>query len=105
MDVILYSRVSTEIQSKNGFSLPEQERSLRLFAERNKWNVIGHYRDDHSAKDFKRPEFQRFLHDVKSGKIKPQILLCVRVDRFSRNLQDSLEMQTMLNKMGIEIRF
>ncbi len=105
MDVILYSRVSTELQSKNGFSLPEQERSLRQYAERNKWNVIGHYQDEYSAKDFNRPEFQHFLNDVKSGKIKPQILLCVRIDRFSRNLQDSLEMQAMLNKMGIEIKF
>ncbi len=104
-DIALYTRVSTDEQKKQGFSLQEQERSLRHYAEKNKFNVIAHYQDDYSAKDFNRPQFKQFLQDVESKRIRPKILLCVRIDRFSRNLHDSLEMQVRLKKLGIEVQF
>jgi len=105
MKAILYTRVSTDEQRKQGFSLQEQERSLRSFAERSGMEIIGHYQDDYSAKDFNRPQFKKFLQDVETKRIRPDILLCVRIDRFSRNLQDSLEMITRLKKLGVELRF
>jgi DNA invertase Pin-like site-specific DNA recombinase len=105
MKTVIYTRVSTDEQRKQGFSLQEQERSLRAFAERMGMEVIAHYQDDYSAKDFNRPQFKRFLQDVETKRIRPQILLCVRIDRFSRNLQDSLEMITRLKKYGVELRF
>ncbi len=33
MDVIIYTRVSTEDQKENGFSLQDQERRLRAYCE------------------------------------------------------------------------
>ncbi|MBK7967102.1 MAG: recombinase family protein [Bacteroidetes bacterium] len=104
-DIVIYTRVSTEEQKKQGFSLQEQERMLRQFALRNNYNVIEHYQEDYSAKDFNRPAFKGFLEDVESKLIRPKILLCVRIDRFSRNLYDSLDMISQLKKLGIEVQF
>jgi len=105
METIIYTRVSTDEQKKQGFSLQEQERSLRLFCERNNMDVIAHYQDDYSAKDFNRPAFKKFLIDLETKKIRPKVFLCVRIDRFSRNLHDSLEMQLRLKKAGVEVQF
>ena len=61
MKTVIYTRVSTDEQRRQGFSLQEQERSLRSFAERMGMEIIGHYQDDYSAKDFNRPQFKKFL--------------------------------------------
>ncbi|MBK9317743.1 MAG: recombinase family protein [Bacteroidetes bacterium] len=75
MQTVIYTRVSTDEQRKTGFSLQEQERSLRAFAERMGMEVMAHYQDDYSAKDFNRPQFKRFLQDVETKRFDLQILL------------------------------
>src|SRR5438105_1287263 len=97
---IIYSRVSTEDQKENGFSLQDQEIRLTKYCKQKGWQILKHYQEDHSAKDFNRPQFKSFLEDVKSKKIKPDIFLCVRMDRFSRNLTATLNMIECLKKSG-----
>ncbi len=103
-DCIIYTRVSSDEQRVSGVSLQEQEIRLRSFCKIHNLNVLGHYQDDCSAKTFHRPSFIRFLDDFKKKKIKPSIFLCVRLDRFSRNLMESLEMLKKFRVMGIEFR-
>lgn len=102
--VVIYTRVSTEDQKENGFSLQDQEERLRRFCEQNKYDVLRHYQDDASAKTFIRPNFQLFLNEVKAKIIRPDIFLCVRHDRFSRNLQNSLDMIKTFKKFEIEFQ-
>lgn len=101
---IIYTRVSTDEQKEHGFSLREQENRLREYCKRNNLEIVAHYQDDHSAKNFNRPEFTRLLDDLKTKKIKAEMLLCVRWDRFSRNDEESLRMIGHLKKLGIEAR-
>lgn len=54
-NVILYLRVSTDEQA-SGFSLDYQEESLKRFCKIRGYKVLAIYREDHSAKNFKRPE-------------------------------------------------
>jgi DNA invertase Pin-like site-specific DNA recombinase len=105
MDVVIYTRVSTDEQRENGFSLQDQERRLRQHCEQFNKNIIEHYQDDYSAKNFNRPEFIRFLNDVSSNRIKPKQIICVRVDRFSRNVEESLQMVNTLKALKIELLF
>ena len=90
MRVAIYSRVSTAGQKEEGFSLQDQERRLRMFCQQKGYEVIDHYSDDKSGKSFQRPEFQRFLKEIKPKKI--QGLVCVRYDRFSRDAQKTFTM-------------
>jgi site-specific DNA recombinase len=102
--VVLYTRVSTDDQKENGFSLQDQEARLRRHCQRKGFEVVAHYQDDHSAKNFKRPEFSRFLQDMKEKVIRPDLFLCVRMDRFSRNLEESLQMLARFKDLGLEFQ-
>ena len=101
---VIYSRVSTEDQRISGISLIEQEDRLRKYCQKNELKILEHYQDDVSAKSFNRPSFNQFIKDIKSKKIVPDVFLCVRLDRFSRNLMESLEMLRRFQEMKIEFR-
>lgn len=49
---LLYIRVSTDEQADKGYSLQHQEERLRKYCELQGINVIGLFKDDHSAKTF-----------------------------------------------------
>lgn len=98
---VIYSRVSTEDQKENGFSLQDQEERLIKYCRQKGYQLIKHYQDDHSAKNFNRPAFNLFLDDVKEKRIKLDVFLCVRMDRFSRNALDSMNMLKSFQKWGI----
>ncbi|WP_115813263.1 recombinase family protein [Flavobacterium aquicola] len=99
---VIYTRVSTDEQKENGFSLQDQFSKLQAHCEKNNFEVLKHYQDDHSAKDFNRPEFKIFLKDLETRKIKPDMFICVRPDRFSRNLENTLLMLGKFKSLGIE---
>jgi len=105
MDVVIYTRVSTEDQKENGFSLQDQERRLREHCKREGKRIVAHFQDDYSAKDFNRPEFQRMLSDLRNKTLKVSQFLCVRMDRFSRNVTSTLEMIQVLKGLKVEVSF
>ena len=64
----LYPRVSTEDQVREGFSLDEQEESLRKLCEYKGYKIYKVYREEGvSAKNMKRPKFQEMIQDMKDG--------------------------------------
>lgn len=99
---VIYSRVSTDEQKEFGFSLQDQENRLQKHCKQMGYQMIKHYQEDHSAKNFNRPAFKQFLDDIKSKRISPDVFLCVRMDRFSRNAFESLKMFQELNKYGVK---
>ena len=105
MDVIIYTRVSTEDQKENGFSLPNQERLIEEHCKKFDKNILKHYQEDYSAKDFNRPEFQKLLSDLKEKRFKPQQLICLRSDRFSRNVFEYMKMVEILKGFKVELYF
>ena len=98
---ILMARVSSDEQAK-GYSLDVQEENLRRYCEKHDMEIVNVYREDHSAKTFKRPEFQKFISYMKSNSGKIDFLLFTTWDRFSRNTTDAYEMIRRMNKLGIE---
>lgn len=102
---VIYTRVSTEDQKINGFSLQDQERKCREYCIRKGYEVIKHYEDNASAKTFDRPSFKQFLKDVKGKIIKPDFFIVIRVDRFSRNASATYEMYQQFTKWKIKLEF
>jgi len=76
---IIYTRVSTDEQKDRGFSLRDQESRLRDFCQREGTEIVAHYQDDHSAKNFDRPAFQKMLKDIRRRKVKADVFVCVRI--------------------------
>ena len=100
---VIMSRVSSDEQAK-GFSLGVQYEQLTNYCQRKDIEVVAHYKEDHSAKDFNRPEFQNFLRFAKKNKNTIDYLLVTTWDRFSRNVTDSFVMIRRLRTMGIEVQ-
>ena len=100
---VIMCRVSSDEQAK-GYSLDVQFEQLTRYCERNNLFIVKHYREDHSAKNFHRPQFQSFLEYVKKNKGAVDVLLITSWDRFSRNLTDSLVMLRTLEKYGVQVQ-
>jgi len=101
--VALYIRVSTEEQAIHGYSLEAQEADLRAYAERHGMKIAGVYVDagkSASKKPLKREELQRLLRDVESGHI--DMILFIKLDRWSRNMSDYCDMDRVLKKYGVD---
>lgn len=103
-NAVIYSRVSTDEQKEQGFSLHDQNIRMEKYCNKESFNIVGHYQEDHSAKNFDRPEFQKFLKDVETKRIKVDIFICVKYDRFSRDLYESIKMLQKFKRLGIEFR-
>jgi DNA invertase Pin-like site-specific DNA recombinase len=58
--------------------------------------------EDHSAKTFNRPQWKKYLLDLKRSKGKADLVLFVKWDRFSRNAGDAYQMINTLRKLGVE---
>ena len=102
MNVIIYTRVSTEEQTK-GNGLQFQERDIRSHCQLTGKVILKHYQEDHSAKNFNRPVFKELMNDLKSKRVKPKQLIVHRMDRFSRNFFDSLVVKKNLESFGVDL--
>jgi site-specific DNA recombinase len=99
----LYVRVSTDEQKRKGYSLPEQEDRLLRHCEQNNIEVKGIFREDYSAKNFNRPEWQKLLGILKSRKKKDQEnVLFIKWDRFSRNIEFAYQMIGILRSNNVQ---
>lgn len=104
MNAIIYTRVSTDEQAKSGYSLPHQQTILSTYCKFNKINILKHYQEDYSAKDFdNRPEFSKLLDYVKVNKKNVDQILFTRWDRFSRNQEQALKIIRELKDLGIQV--
>ena len=89
----LYTRVSTIEQSEEGYSIDEQERLLRSWAEKNNYEVYKCYSDRGiSGKDIKnRPALKELLKDAEEKKF--DMVISWKINRISRKLADVLNVE------------
>ncbi len=93
--VALYTRVSTEDQAKEGFSLDAQLDRLRLYAQAQAWSIAGEYVDEgHSGRTTRRPAYQKMLAERDQW----DTLLVLKMDRIHRNSRNFMAMMDQLTK-------
>jgi DNA invertase Pin-like site-specific DNA recombinase len=97
--VAIYTRVSTEDQAKEGFSLDAQIERLRSYCEARGWSIYKEYVDDgYSGRDVKRPAYAAMMQEID----KWDILLVMKMDRIHRNSRNFMEMMDSLRKYDKE---
>jgi len=102
-NIITYSRVSTEEQKKQGFSLNAQKERLFNFVRSQNYNILMHYEEDYSAKTFKRPEWVKLRNYCERSYQIIDMIIFTKWDRLSRNaIEAQLEIEWFREK-GIEI--
>lgn len=98
----LYIRVSTDEQADKGYSQRNQEEMLRKYCLKHSIGVRNIIFEDHSAKSFNRPQWKKFLSDIKKRRKGPDLILFTKWDRFSRNAGDAYQMINILSNYAIE---
>lgn len=65
---VLYTRVSSDPQEEQGFSMPAQEKYGREFAAKENIQIVEVFSESHTAKEAGRPEFNNMLKYLKKHK-------------------------------------
>ncbi len=100
---VIYTRVSTDEQKEHGFSLQDQKKRLTKHCVDVNWKIVAHFEEHHSAKNFNRPEFQKLLNLIKSKKIQIDVIVVTKIDRFSREAGETMNMVKSLQEVGIAV--
>ena len=82
MKSILYVRVSSKEQEREGFSIPAQRNLLREYARNNKITVVQEFEDVETAKKAGRREFGNMVKYLQSN-VDVRAILVEKTDRIS----------------------
>jgi DNA invertase Pin-like site-specific DNA recombinase len=97
--VAIYTRVSTEDQAQEGFSLSAQRERLMSYCTAQGWEVYGIYEDEgYSGRNTKRPGYQEMLEDRSNW----EMILVMKMDRIHRNSRNFMDMMDKLRFWGKE---
>src|SRR5436853_191034 len=99
-DAVLYARVSSKDQEREGFSIPAQLRFLRDYAGKHELKVLREFVEAQTAKAAGRKQFDemvRFLREHKTCRV----VLVEKTDRLYRNLRDCVT----LEDLDVEVHF
>lgn len=100
--VVLYARVSSREQEREGYSIPAQRKLLAEYARVRGLHVEREFIDVESAKNPGRKEFSNMLRLLESGGA-CRIVLVEKTDRLYRNRTDALAFEELIEKRGVEI--
>lgn len=95
----IYARVSTDDQKKHGISLDDQVATCALYAEVMDYDVVYTGIEGLSDKDTDKPELQHILSLVNKKAINH--VLMIKLDRLSRDTEDSLRIGKMVTKKSV----
>jgi Resolvase, N terminal domain len=98
--VVLYTRVSSKDQEKEGYSIPSQQRVLREYALQQGMIVAEEFVDVETAKQSGRTAFTAMLEYLKKHRAACRTILAEKTDRLYRNLKDDFGVTVHLVKEG-----
>lgn len=88
---VIYARVSSEEQKKEGFSIPAQLDLLRSFAKQHNIDIVREFEEAETAKQAGRHQFNEMLKFLKKSK-DIKTVLCEKTDRLYRNFKDYVDL-------------
>jgi len=104
---VLYVRVSSEEQEKEGFSIPAQLKLLREYADLEGIEIVDEFVDVETAKTAGRSDFGNmveYLQDqarIKDADERCRMILVEKTDRLYRNLRDYVT----IDELDVDIHF
>jgi hypothetical protein len=97
---VIYARVSSKEQEKEGFSIPAQLKLLKEYAAAQGFTVVQEYVDVETAKQTGRAAFGKMVAYLKAH-LAIRVLLVEKTDRLYRNLKDWIT----VDELEVEIHF
>lgn len=91
--VAIYTRVSTEEQAQEGYSLDAQLKKLRAYCENYDLQIYNEYIDGgYSGRNIKRPGYSKMIADINNW----DAILVIKMDRIHRNQRNFTEMMKII---------
>lgn len=87
-EAVIYARVSSKDQEKEGFSIPAQLRLLQDYAATHGYTVVQEFVDVETAKRAGRTNFNRMLELLREPTNTCRTVLVEKTDRLYRNITD-----------------
>ena len=84
---VIYARVSSREQEREGFSIPAQLKLLKEYALKNGFQIVNEYSDAETAKKAGRTNYNAMLAFLK-GNPEIKTVLVEKTDRLYRNFKD-----------------
>ena len=96
----IYTRFSSNHQTED--SIKAQKRACQEYADSHGLTIVSFYADEAvSAKNDRRPEFQRMIRDAEKGNF--SVVLVHKYNRFARRMTDHVKYEERLNRSGVEL--
>jgi site-specific DNA recombinase len=105
-EAVLYVRVSSKEQEKEGFSIPAQRKLLTEYAAQHGLHILREFEDIETAKRAGRAAFGEMVAFLQQNSASRPVLLVEKTDRLYRNIKDwvtigDLELEVHLVKEGV----
>jgi len=83
---VIYARVSSKKQVKEGSGLDSQDSRCRLYAKANGYSVVATFTDDMTGSKVRRPGMDAMLSFLKQNKDTPHICILDDISRLARGV-------------------
>jgi DNA invertase Pin-like site-specific DNA recombinase len=93
-NAVIYARVSSKDQERDGYSIPAQLKLLREYAQKNNLAVVYEFVDIETAKMAGRKNFGAMVTFMEKSP-DCRIVLAEKTDRLYRNLRDCLTLEDL----------
>ncbi|MCA1596128.1 MAG: recombinase family protein [Chloroflexi bacterium] len=103
MRAVAYSRVSTDEQAENGFSLPDQRDRMVRYCEERGLELVEVISDDYTGKTLSRPGLGRVSELAEQRAF--DLLICIRLDRLARSNHLRRTYEEFLHGRGIAVLY
>src|SRR5262245_42997178 len=101
---LIYTRVSSEEQGREGLSLPAQLANCRRYCATQGWVIGAEFTDVMSGKRDDRPGYQALLAEAKaSGRLRSVVLVTPWLHRLGRRLKERVRCWEDCKALGIPI--
>jgi len=100
---LIYTRVSTDEQAAEGYSLDAQLSEARRYAARQQWIIGAEFQDVLSGKRDDRPQYQALLAEVRRLRAegRPAAVVVAALDRFGRSILERIRSRDELKRLGV----
>ncbi len=93
-DAVIYARVSSKDQEREGYSIPAQLKLLREYAQRNELRIVKEFIDVETAKTTGRKQFGEMMQFL-SRNSGCRVVIVEKTDRLYRNFRDCVTLEDL----------
>lgn len=104
MKCVIYARVSSREQERDGFSIDAQLKLLRCYAREHSYQIVREFKEAETAKVSGRRQFNIMLEYIRSN-LDITNILCEKTDRLSRNFRDIATLDDLMQSHNLTIHY